>query len=114
MRRRPGWPFVVAVLAGMLAGQAWAQDDDDRGRGLYEARCGGCHDRSVHRRETRIAGDYAALRAQVLRWDRALGAQWRDDEIDAVARHLNARFYRLPCPECAPRRSQGPAAAAGG
>lgn len=69
----------------------------DRGGALYEARCGGCHDRSVHQRTARTARDYAGVRASVQRWDSALGPLWRSDEIDAVTRYLNARYYRFPC-----------------
>lgn len=96
----------LALSAWMAVVAAQAQDPDAaRGQALYEARCGGCHDRSVHERASRTARSYAGIRAQVERWDRNLGALWRADEIDAVTRHLNARFYRLPCdgPGCAPR-----------
>ena len=87
---------------------AQAAPAGDRGRALYEARCEGCHDRSVHQRSARIARDYAAVRAGVERWDRELGALWRPDEIDAVTRYLNARYYRFPCtgPGCAPERAK--------
>lgn len=110
----------IAALAAALPSAAAAQgagsraagvparaaQADDRGRALYEARCGGCHDRSVHQRSARSATDFAAVRAAVVRWDRETGALWRGDEIDAVARYLNERYYRFPCqgPACpAPR-----------
>lgn len=79
----------------------------DRGRALYEERCEGCHDRSVHQRSARIARDYAGVRAGVERWDRELGALWRPDEIDAVTRYLNGLYYHFPCigPACPPERA---------
>lgn len=108
---------VVALLVGLLAGAgAWAQAQspaapgDPRGQALYEARCGGCHERSVHQRTARIARDYAGVRAAVERWSRETGAAWRADEIDAVTRHLNGRYYRFPCTgtACAAERADMP------
>ncbi|MCL4748047.1 MAG: hypothetical protein KJZ83_21945 [Burkholderiaceae bacterium] len=78
-----------------------------RGKALYEARCDLCHDRSVHRRESRSAKSFGDIRSFVVRWDRELGAIWRGEEIDAVARYLNERFYHYPCPAavCAAQRA---------
>jgi hypothetical protein len=69
-----------------------------RGQALYEARCDRCHDRSVHGRDKRAARTFAEVRAQVVRWDRELGALWRSDEINVVTRYLNHRYYKYPCP----------------
>jgi hypothetical protein len=65
---------------------------------LYESRCSGCHDRSVHARTARAAQSFGDVRGYVMKWDRQTGALWRDDEIDAVTRYLNERYYRFPCP----------------
>jgi mono/diheme cytochrome c family protein len=99
-----------AVAGGAAPGMATvplpSAQADDRGRALYEARCIACHDRSVHQRSARAATDFAGVRAAVARWDRETGALWRPDEIDAVTRYLNERYYRFPCsgPACpAPR-----------
>ena len=40
-------------------------------------------------------------------WDRQTGALWRDDEIDAVTRYLNERYYRFPCPAAVCRTDRG-------
>jgi mono/diheme cytochrome c family protein len=69
-----------------------------RGRALYDTRCIGCHDRSVHQRESRLAQDFASLRAQVIRWNANVGGEWRTEEIDLVTAFLNDRYYRYPCP----------------
>ena len=66
----------------------------ERGRALYETRCIACHDRSVHRRESRKAADFPALRAQVSRWSETAGGEWKAEEIDAVTVYLNDRYYR--------------------
>ena len=108
----------AARAAGQPAGAgAVAQAADPaRGRVLYEARCGACHDRSVHNRAARSAKTFAEVRANVARWDRELGALWRADEIDAVARYLNDTYYRYPCPQavCGAERAQGGAPVAAG
>lgn len=70
----------------------------ERGRALYDTRCIACHDRSVHRRESRRASDFAALRAEVSRWSETAGGEWKAEELDAVAAYLNERYYRYPCP----------------
>ena len=97
--RRPVVRWMLALALVAAGAQAGAQSPDPvRGRTLYDARCDTCHDRGVHQRASRTAKDFAALRASVQRWDRELGAAWRADEIDAVTRYLNDRYYRYPCP----------------
>lgn len=93
-------PIAIAtVLAMSLAGTTAAGAADlERGRILYEARCGGCHGDSVHGREKRLAADFAAVRGWVLRWSANLGFAWTNDEVDDVTVHLNSRYYRFPCP----------------
>ena len=91
--------LVLATAISAAAPAAFAQSPEFlRGRALYDARCGGCHDKSVHQRDPRSARTIAEVRAFVVRWDRELGALWRDDELDAVTRYLNDRYYRYPCP----------------
>ncbi len=87
--------LALAALAAPVASAA----DAEAGRALYETRCGGCHDRSVHERTARAAKSFAQLRAAIARWDRHAGALWRKEEIDAVTRYLNERYYRFPCPD---------------
>ena len=72
--------------------------DTERGRILYEARCGGCHGDSVHAREKHLAGDFEAVRGWVRRWSANLAYAWTDDEVDDVSAHLNARYYHFRCP----------------
>lgn len=86
---------VLATLAG--AGGA-AASDITRGRALYELRCDGCHAESVHGRRTRVATDFESVRAWVNRWNTTLKLGWTGEEVDDVALHLNATYYRYPCP----------------
>jgi len=92
---------LIALAAGGVGAQAPSAPGapaPTRGQALYETRCIACHDRSVHRRESRQARDFAALRREVVRWSGTAGADWRDDEVDAVTGFLNDRYYRFPCP----------------
>jgi hypothetical protein len=87
----------LIALGLLTCGVANAQDAE-LGRTLYEGHCTGCHERSVHRRESRIARDFEGLRAQVQRWSENSNAAFREDEVDSVAAYLNQRYYGFPCP----------------
>jgi mono/diheme cytochrome c family protein len=88
----------AAWLALAVSGKAVLAQEFEQGRTLYETRCGACHERSVHRRESRSAKDFEGLRAEVARWSATSGGEWRAEEIDAVTAYLNDRYYRYPCP----------------
>ena len=102
MSSRAGMPgAMIASLAlgiSFLSGAVMAADAG-RGGMLYETRCKACHEESVHNRDVRKAKSFDALRAQVLRWSAETGGLWTVDEIDDVARYLNERYYRFPCPQ---------------
>lgn len=106
MRMRP---FVeVLVLAMLASGSAWAQS---RGELLYTTHCQQCHAAQVHWRAQRSVTDWASLRLQVGRWQANAGLNWSDDDVRAVARYLNAlyyRFQRTEDPVSAPRGDQVP------
>jgi mono/diheme cytochrome c family protein len=65
---------------------------------LYTTNCVGCHTTQVHWREKRLASDWAALIAQVERWQVNGKLGWSADDVAAVARYLNATFYHYPMP----------------
>jgi hypothetical protein len=89
-------------VALLLATLAWAQPaagaDAARGRALYETRCVGCHNKSVHQRESRKATSFEGVLAQVSRWNATLGGDWKAEDIEDVAVYLNERYYKYPCP----------------
>lgn len=87
---------LLLCLAGLTSAHAAA--DAERGKTLYETRCGACHATSVHNRSVRSARSFDALRVQVLRWSAEAGGSWTAEEIDDVALYLNQRYYRFPCP----------------
>src|SRR5512141_1235463 len=91
----------IAFLALSLTAASAAQSATgaERGKLLYETRCGACHATSVHKRSARKAKTFDGLRAQVLRWSAEAGGSWSGDEIDDVAQYLNQRYYRFHCPQ---------------
>ena len=85
--------LTLTLLAALPAGA-----DTSLGQALYEARCDKCHDTSVHARNPRSAKSFDEIRGFVARWDKELGTAWTDEEINEVARYLNERYYKFPCP----------------
>ena len=99
--------FAASAVGVPLLGFAQGPDVS-RGKALYETRCRDCHGQSVHERNPRTARTVAEIREFVVRWDRELGALWRADELDAVTRYLNERYYHFRCPTslCGSERAQ--------
>lgn len=102
------WVAAVAIALGLALfffTPAVGAGDFDRGQLLYQARCVGCHDKSVHNRDARKAVTIEAIRAQVRRWDGVMGGAWSGSEINDVTTYLNELYYRFPCtPEICPER----------
>lgn len=93
--------FAVAAALGValfFVATAVGAGDLERGKLLYNARCVGCHDKSVHVRESRKALTIEGIRAQVRRWDAFMGGAWGQAEVDDVATYLNELYYKFPCP----------------
>jgi cytochrome c peroxidase len=90
--------LATTLAAALAAAPAALAADAEKGRALYDARCGGCHTQSVHGREKREATDFRSLRDWVRRWNTNLGLGWTAGEVDAVTVHLNNRYYHYPCP----------------
>ena len=100
--RRRAFAVCLGLLAAGLAFAPARAEDLQRGRGLYELRCDGCHSVSVHGRAHRVARDRAEVRAWVRRWNDHLRLGWGDEEIADVAAWLDATYYHFPCdtPAC--------------
>lgn len=97
MRLAPHFRIAFLAATVVCAGTS-AAADMERGRILYEALCNGCHAESVHGRQKRASTDLEALRGRVRQWSVNLGLKWTSDEVNDVAAHLNARYYRFACP----------------
>jgi len=88
----------VLLLAALAPAVPAVAADAARGQALYESRCGECHTKSVHQRESRKATTFAGVLAQVGRWNDTLGGDWTAEDIEDVAVYLNQRYYKYPCP----------------
>lgn len=84
----------VTLLTGALA--APPSGSAIRGEMLYSNHCRECHTAEVHWRHPRVATDWGALKAQVERWQDNAGLNWGREEVEDVARYLNAAIYRFP------------------
>ena len=90
---------VLCVAAAMdAAGESPPAADDGMGALLYSTHCVACHTTQVHWRDGKRVTNYTSLQAEVRRWQASIGLGWNDDDIAAVARHLNALHYHFPEP----------------
>jgi len=70
-----------------------------RGELLYSTHCIECHTVQMHWRAQRLARDWESLKAQVWRFQGVARLNWTEEEVDAVARHLNDTIYQFPRPQ---------------
>jgi hypothetical protein len=85
--------LVFALYGSCIAAQEW------RGELLYRTYCIGCHTEQLHWRDKVIATDLPGLVKEVGRWQSNGNLDWSLDDVEAVARYLNAQFYLYPLPE---------------
>jgi mono/diheme cytochrome c family protein len=69
-----------------------------RGELLYSTHCIECHTVQMHWRALRLARDWDSLKVQVRRWQGEARLNWTEEDVDAVARHLNDTIYQFPRP----------------
>ena len=88
--------LIATVLALCAAVPAALAQQPSRGELLYSNHCIECHTTQMHWRDRHVARDMPTLQAQVRRWQGQIGLQWTDEDIDAVAQHLNRTIYKFP------------------
>jgi len=86
--------ILVTTTLAFAAGDVRAADAD-RGQLLYENHCKVCHTSVVHVREERKAATRKEIQTWIRRWQKELGLQWGEAEVDDVTEYLNNRYYRL-------------------
>lgn len=96
--------FLLSFAALVTAGPAAAQAQTSRGALLYANHCMECHSVQIHWRAGRQAKDWPSLKAQVRRWQGEARLGWSEDDVNAVARHLNRTIYQFPLPQVAAQR----------
>lgn len=91
--------LVLALSAGIAVAAQPLPVEPGRGELLYSTECLQCHNEQVHWRDKRLAKDWQGLTAEVRRWKEFQKLHWSDDDVDLVARYLNAMYYHYPAPE---------------
>lgn len=95
---------LILALAVAASTPALAQSAaPGRGQLLYSNHCVECHTTRMHWREKRLAQDWTTLKALVWHWQAVSRLQWTPEDVEAVARHLNETYYKLPEPPVAQR-----------
>jgi cytochrome c1 len=80
---------------------AYAVEDTERGKLLYENHCMSCHESVVHIRDDRRAESLGEVTWQVSRWASEMDLDWRYPEVFDLVAYLNSRYYRFKQPvEC--------------
>ena len=69
--------------------------DETAGKAQHDKYCQKCHDDSVYTRPDRFIKDRTALQKQVARCGLNSGAQWFDEDIEAVTLYLNQTYYKF-------------------
>ncbi len=94
------WLLVLVMVLWGLAGPVCARTKTVAARGelLYSTHCIGCHNTQLHWRDRKAAKNWASLKSQVERWQKTSGLGWREEDVNDVARYLNARYYGFPEP----------------
>ena len=82
-----------ALLRLALPAQAELDGDAERGAGLYEQHCLGCHDRSVHQRDEVRATNQREIVAWITRRCSRNAPQLSTQDLEDLATYLNERFY---------------------
>jgi mono/diheme cytochrome c family protein len=90
--------LAAATVAAVLGAGIACAADPARGRTLYETRCGGCHNESVHNDNSRKARNFEEARRRIADFGARLDSRWSAAQVDDVAVYLNERYYRFPCP----------------
>lgn len=87
--------IVVAVVCLSFFQSVSASPDIIRGQLLYENHCSGCHESTVHVRDTRHADSAGVLKEYISKWSASLQLGWTSTDLDDVTLYLNERFYHL-------------------
>jgi mono/diheme cytochrome c family protein len=85
---------ILMLVAALAAGQG-SRTGEPNGELLYSTYCIACHTTQVHWREKRLATDWTSLKFQVRRWQGNAGLGLGEDDIAAIARHLNTLYYHF-------------------
>ena len=86
-------PITLLLAAASLGASA---SDGFDAAAFHQAKCMACHDTSVYTRPDRRVNSLTRLESQVRMCDANLQTGLFDDDIEALAAHLNDQYYKLP------------------
>jgi mono/diheme cytochrome c family protein len=89
---------VVCALLSVAGPLPAVAADLERGKVLHENHCKMCHDSIAYKRDSRIAQNYAEVKAQVIRWQTNTGLRWTAEDVDNVTAYVARTFYKLDVP----------------
>lgn len=98
MLRRSMIVVLFALFCHFPAAIAQPVRDPARGELLYSTHCIACHNLQLHWRDKKLVRSWNGLRAEVRRWQKTSGLGWNNEDISAVTRYLNDRYYHYPAP----------------
>jgi len=96
MRSKRLLPPLLILVAACSTAAVHAQATSSRGDLLYTTHCVECHNTQMHWRDQRLVRDFDSLKAWVRHWQGEARLDWPEDDVEAVARHLNATIYHFP------------------
>lgn len=83
--------FAIALAPAAVS----AAEQPISGQALHDANCVRCHSSTVYTRDNRRVKSLPQLKRQVRFCKDNLGLTWFDDEVEAVAEHLNRTYYHF-------------------
>lgn len=99
--RQSSRPLFAIAAPALLSTLFWsgassaATDAQPGAEMLYKDNCVKCHGSEVFTRPNRKIDSYAALGRQVRWCETNLELRWFDEDIDAVAKYLNDKYYKF-------------------
>lgn len=87
------WVF-SSLLFTLLPSMTWADNAID-GQQLTQKNCIRCHGSEVYTRANRRVDSLARLHGQVRMCNTQLETQLFDEDIEAIAKHLNEAYYHF-------------------
>ena len=97
--------LILLALLVSLNLAARAQDKSVRAQLLYATHCVACHDDKIHWRSNKHVTNWPSLKSEVQRWEGVLDLAWGDEDIEGVAKYLNALYYHFETADLLVRQS---------
>ncbi len=94
-------PAIVSLScwAALAGAEAPPLPAASRGELLYSTHCIACHNEQVHWRDRKRVTDWQSLRSEVRHWGEITSLRWNREDVNEVARYLQAVYYRSLPPE---------------